>query len=58
MKISDTTPFLKQPLLFYQPFHFYGKKNLIPSPILFFFLNFETQPQYVPQPPSFFKLRE
>ena len=36
MKISDTTPlplFLKQPHLFYQPLHFYGKN--LTSPLFF-----------------------
>ena len=40
IKINDTPllPFLKQPHLFYQPFHFYGKNNLNPP----FFENLEN----------------
>ena len=45
MKRSDTSPFLKQPHLFYQPLHFYGR-NLKPAP--FFSEISKTQP-----PPPF-----
>ena len=36
MKIRDTSHFLKQPHLFCQPLHFYGKKYLNAPPPLFF----------------------
>ena len=44
MKISDTTPFLKQ---FYQPLPFYGKKSEPP----FFSKILKTQLPPIPSPP-------
>ena len=45
MKRSDTSPFLKQPHLFYQPLHFYGR-NLKPAPFFSEISKTQSPPLY------------